>query len=196
MVCSDMRVLARKHALLFYHQARPRCVECKLHASALPPQTHPIPNHHPLLPFYSPFILNSSPAPPIFPPSELLPQESYFGRDGKTDMFWPFVYDEDAIEDHCQSKFDVEPRFNWISTEYGGMAGVKEASNIVFSNGRYDPWRSGGVMLNVTERSIWSIDIFNGAHHVDLMFTTSMDTPDLTAARAFELARIKEWIAA
>ena len=76
------------------------------------------------------------------------------------------------------------------------MAGVKEASNIVFSNGRYDPWRSGGVMLNVTERSIWSIDIFNGAHHVDLMFTTSADTPDLTAARAFELARIKEWIAA
>ena len=48
--------------------------------------------------------------------------------------------------------------------------------------------------INDTNRSLWSIIIPNGAHHVDLMFSTDADPPDLKVARDFELARIKEWV--
>ena len=132
--------------------------------------------------------------------TELLPQESYFGRDGASDMFEPFAYDEAAITAHCRAKYggDVTPRYDWIATEYGGRRAVaEEASNIVFSNGHYDPWRSGGVRgLNVSARSVWSIDLPSGAHHVDLMFSTPEDPPDLLVARRFEIDRIKEWVGA
>ncbi len=130
--------------------------------------------------------------------TETLPQETYFGRDGVHDMFWPFAYNETAIDAHCQAKYGVSPAYRRIHDLYGGVAGVREnASHVVFSNGRFDPWRSGGVVdVNVSEHSTWSIIIPSGAHHVDLMFSTADDPPDITAARAFELSKVKEWIAA
>lgn len=50
-----------------------------------------------------------------------------------------------AINEHCQQKFGVTPRATWIADEFGGMHGVAQASNIVFTNGLLDPWSSGGV---------------------------------------------------
>jgi hypothetical protein len=48
--------------------------------------------------------------------------------------------------------------------------------------------------INVTSQSLWSIVIPNGAHHVDLMFTTKDDPPDLAIAREFEVEKMKEWL--
>eukprot|EP00041_Stephanoeca_diplocostata_P034460 m.1178625 g.1178625 ORF g.1178625 m.1178625 type:complete len:64 (+) comp24526_c0_seq31:186-377(+) len=50
-----------------------------------------------------------------------------------------------AINEHCQKKYGVKPRAKWIADEFGGMNGVQQSSNIVFTNGLFDPWSSGGV---------------------------------------------------
>lgn len=107
----------------------------------------------------------------------------------------PFNYSESKINSHCERKYGVKPQYFAIANEFGaGLESVRNASNIVFSNGRFDPWRAGGVTtFNNTIKSIWSIIIPNGAHHVDLMFKTEQDTPDLKIARDFEVERIKEW---
>eukprot|EP00939_MAST-03C_sp_MAST-3C-sp1_P002189 g2189.t1 len=128
--------------------------------------------------------------------TETLCQETYFGRNGVDDMFWPLAYSENGVNAHCKAKYNVTPSYDKIADEFKGLAGVRNSSNIVFSNGRFDPWRSGGVTsVNDSARSLWSIEITNGAHHVDLMFRTDADTEDITRARAFELEKIKEWIA-
>jgi lysosomal Pro-X carboxypeptidase len=106
------------------------------------------------------------------------------------------------------AKYGFEPRQNWIATEFGSAAGIAAASNIVFSNGLYDPWSSGGV--NVTEAaaaaermvsvgvdgSVKAVVLDHGAHHLDLMFANPEDTPDVLNARKIELAQIAAWTAA
>ena len=114
----------------------------------------------------------------------------------KNDMFYRFSYNETQINHHCAAKYGTTPRYKFIREEFGGMEGVRNASNIIFSNGRYDPWRSGGVTeYNSTSQSVYSIIIPNGAHHVDLFFSNPGDTADIKLARSFEIAKIKEWIA-
>eukprot|EP00747_Dinoflagellata_sp_TGD_P070559 gnl/TRDRNA2_/TRDRNA2_156645_c1_seq1.p1 gnl/TRDRNA2_/TRDRNA2_156645_c1~~gnl/TRDRNA2_/TRDRNA2_156645_c1_seq1.p1 ORF type:complete len:266 (-),score=33.79 gnl/TRDRNA2_/TRDRNA2_156645_c1_seq1:22-819(-) len=124
--------------------------------------------------------------------TEMLPQETYFARDGKRDMFWPFAMNMTAINDHCQTKYGLQPRARWIGEEFGGTAG---ASNIVFSNGLYDPWSSGGVVTNISKTAV-SVIIPHGAHHLDLFFSNPLDPVDVTNARLTELAHIREWVEA
>ena len=56
------------------------------------------------------------------------------------DMFWATPMNMSAIDQHCNSTLGVVPRPDWIAEEFGGAA---SATNIVFSNGLYDPWSSG-----------------------------------------------------
>eukprot|EP00929_Paragymnodinium_shiwhaense_P097642 TRINITY_DN59276_c0_g2_i1.p1 TRINITY_DN59276_c0_g2~~TRINITY_DN59276_c0_g2_i1.p1 ORF type:complete len:531 (+),score=85.61 TRINITY_DN59276_c0_g2_i1:183-1775(+) len=122
--------------------------------------------------------------------TELLPQETYFTRDGLQDMFWPMAQNRSAIREHCKATLGVEPRETWIAEEFDSTAG---ASNIVFSNGLYDPWSSAGVLKNVSE-SAPAVIIPEGAHHLDLMFSDSRDPDSLRAARKFEVDMIRKWL--
>ena len=106
--------------------------------------------------------------------SEMLPQETYFSRNGKSDMFWPSPYNFSFIKERCDNRHGIQPRAEWIAHSYGGLDGVRRASNIVFSNGAYDPWSSGGVPENVSTDSVISILIADGAHHSDLFFSDPM----------------------
>ena len=63
----------------------------------------------------------------------------------------------------------------------------------VFSNGLYDPWSSGGVKANLSD-ALPAVIIDVGAHHIDTFFSNALDPASVTAARAFEVAKIKEWI--
>lgn len=123
--------------------------------------------------------------------TEMQCQETYFTRDGVNDMFWPFQENMTAIREHCKAKYGVDVREDWIAQEFGGAAG---ATNIVFSNGLYDPWSSGGVTRNVSATAV-AVLIPGGAHHLDLMFSDPRDPPEVRAARAEELAHMRRWVA-
>jgi len=122
--------------------------------------------------------------------TEMMPQETYFGRDGVHDMFWPHSENMTEIRQHCNRTLGVEPRPDWIATEFGGTAG---ASNIVFSNGLLDPWSSGGVLKNVSE-SVVAVIIPEGAHHLDLMFSHPNDPESVKVARRTEVSHIRKWV--
>ncbi|CAK0734809.1 hypothetical protein CVIRNUC_000484 [Coccomyxa viridis] len=116
-----------------------------------------------------------------------------FSRDGKHDMYWdqPFSLKE-SIE-RCQEQWGVTPRPMWATVEWGGKR-IETASNIVFSNGLFDPWHGGGVLRNLSD-SLVAVIIPEGAHHIDLMFSNELDPPSVKQARAFQLDNIRKWIA-
>ena len=85
------------------------------------------------------------------------------------------------------------PQYNWALDYFGGRKPEKDfmkASNIIFSNGELDPWHAGGVLKNVSDRTL-SIFIENSAHHLDLRLPNEADPESVTAARLLET----EWIA-
>ena len=125
--------------------------------------------------------------------TERLPQETYFSLDGTHDMFWARPANESAIIEHCRRKYNVSYRSDWIAAT-SAFSSATSASNIVFSNGQYDPWRSGGVLTNLSS-TVHAIDIEHGAHHLDLMFADPADPVSVQVARDQELAAIKQWVA-
>lgn len=51
-------------------------------------------------------------------------------------------YDEEQIRADCMKQFNVSGSGDWPVISLGGFD-FSTASNIVFSNGEYDPWRIG-----------------------------------------------------
>jgi len=113
-------------------------------------------------------------------------------------MFPGSSFDYKAWSDYCYNTYKVRPRNNWITEYYGGallpngknnLAG----SNIVFSNGRLDPWRGGGVQYSPSSTMI-SVIIEGGAHHLDLREPNAADPQSVVDARNFERSQINKWI--
>ena len=128
--------------------------------------------------------------------TERLPQETYFTLDGNADMFWKRPRNDSAIAQHCHQKYGVGTRgVTWIGATSSFKAKPAPASNIVFSNGEYDPWRSGGVLADLSP-SLQAVEVMQGAHHLDLFFSNADDPPSVKAARQVEVAAIKRWVAA
>ncbi|RHZ38954.1 hypothetical protein DYB26_007527 [Aphanomyces astaci] len=126
--------------------------------------------------------------------SQLLAQESYFDSNGVTDMFWPRNITFDTIATDCRAKWGVTPDPDWIRTAYGPAdVLLASTSNIVFSNGGLDPWRAGGV-LATSNPKITVVDIPEGAHHLDLMFSDPRDPASVTQARRTEIQQIRTWL--
>ncbi|XP_054803846.1 uncharacterized protein LOC129307018 isoform X2 [Prosopis cineraria] len=97
----------------------------------------------------------------------------------------------------CEVAFGTEPRPHWITTQFGGL-GIHRvlrtaASNIIFFNGLRDPWSAGGVVTNISD-TIIALVAKQGAHHVDLRFSSKEDPPWLTRIREGELSIISSWI--
>nr|XP_023878125.1 lysosomal Pro-X carboxypeptidase-like isoform X1 [Quercus suber]POE78791.1 lysosomal pro-x carboxypeptidase [Quercus suber] len=98
----------------------------------------------------------------------------------------------------CKLVYDVVPRPNWITIEFGGHD-IKRVlkrfgSNIIFFNGLRDPWSGGGVLKNIS-KSIVAIVAKEGAHHVDLRFSNKEDPEWLKDVRKQEVNIIAKWIA-
>lgn len=67
-------------------------------------------------------------------------------------------------------------------------------SNIIFSNGRFDPWRAGG-LTEFVNLHLPLYTIKNGAHHLDLREPTKVDEgTDVEFVRDQETMIISEWI--
>ena len=125
--------------------------------------------------------------------TERLPQETYFTITGTGDMFWPRPANRSAVDAKCMAKYGVNAKGGgWLAAS--GRFTSQAVSNIVFSNGQYDPWRSGGV-LETPGPGVTAVDIAEGAHHLDLFFSNPADPPAVKKARAVEVAAIKAWVA-
>ncbi|ETO04378.1 hypothetical protein RFI_33019 [Reticulomyxa filosa] len=116
------------------------------------------------------------------------------GQDGVNDMFWYQPWNVTQTIESCQQSYGVTPRPYWASVNYGGWGIKGQISNVVFSNGQFDPWRGGGVNVNLSD-SAFAINTGNVGHHMDLMFSNPQyDPQSVIAARKFELNNIATWI--
>ncbi|KAH7554125.1 hypothetical protein JRO89_XS12G0116700 [Xanthoceras sorbifolium] len=115
----------------------------------------------------------------------------------KESIFPASEWDYNGRASFCKNLFDIEPRPNWITTEFGGhdieRLLKRFASNIIFFNGLRDPWSGGGVLKNISN-TIISIVAEEGAHHVDLRFSSREDPKWLQDVRRREMEIIGKWI--
>ena len=119
-------------------------------------------------------------------------------RDGVRDAFWPQPWNSTAFADDCAAMFGIErgaadEASAAAAVSYGGRRFAwGGASNIVFSNGRLDPWSATGVLASLS-RSVVAVS-FQGGHHQDLMFTNPADPASVHDARRIEREHITRWV--
>lgn len=119
------------------------------------------------------------------------------GGNNEESIFPESQWNYSQREAGCKGFYGVEPRPNWISTEFGGhdiyRVLKRFGSNIIFFNGLRDPWSGGGVLKNISE-TIVAVVAEQGAHHVDLRFATKEDPQWLQDVRQREVNIISNWI--
>ncbi|KAF0693981.1 hypothetical protein As57867_015053, partial [Aphanomyces stellatus] len=126
--------------------------------------------------------------------SQFLGQQLYFDSNGVTDMFWPRTLTRETYVAHCQTTWGLTPYPEWIRATYGSPdALLATTSNIVFSNGGFDPWSAAGVR-STSNPTITIVDIPEGAHHLDLMFSDTRDPISVRVARQVEVDAIRQWV--
>jgi lysosomal Pro-X carboxypeptidase len=116
----------------------------------------------------------------------------------KNDIYWDEPWDGDGTAERCREKYGFQPDRNHVAFSYGTPRDwAKDASNIVWSQGEYDPWRGGGV-VDVDDAdlndSLIAFVIPKAAHHLDLFFSHPNDTKEVIAARRREVNEIRRWI--
>ncbi|XP_058088246.1 uncharacterized protein LOC131235127 [Magnolia sinica] len=115
----------------------------------------------------------------------------------KESIFPPWTYNYSDRAKSCEDYYGIPPRPNWITTEFGGhnISSVLKrfGSNIIFFNGLRDPWSGGGVLKSIS-KSVVAIVAREGAHHVDLRFSTEEDPEWLQRVRRKEIKIITTWL--
>eukprot|EP01025_Chloroclados_australasicus_P052034 TRINITY_DN6058_c0_g2_i3.p2 TRINITY_DN6058_c0_g2~~TRINITY_DN6058_c0_g2_i3.p2 ORF type:complete len:518 (-),score=39.61 TRINITY_DN6058_c0_g2_i3:911-2464(-) len=126
--------------------------------------------------------------------TEMLAQEQpYWPTNGVTDMFWDQGnYTFERLTQHCLNEFGVVPKRDWGALQYGGK-NLYAASNIVFFNSLFDPWSTGGVLSNLSDRLV-AVTVAMGGHHGDIYGKQPVDTPELDAVRDVEMTLIWDWV--
>ncbi|KAK7095230.1 hypothetical protein V1264_006666 [Littorina saxatilis] len=114
------------------------------------------------------------------------------GSNGQTDMFPVLPFTPEIRRDYCMKRWGVVPRDEWSGIQFFGT-NIKDASNIIFSNGDLDPWRGGGVTSSASN-SLVAIVVTGGAHHLDLRASNKLDPPGVIAAREAERFHIRLWV--
>ena len=120
----------------------------------------------------------------------------------KGDAFWPpKSVGETELRANCIERYGRDARVQTGTVEFG-LGSVRDTvasmSNIVWSNGEYDPWGEYGVDCKHVDcpPSVLSPFIEGGAHSSDLMFSNPLDSAQLIEVRRMEYAQISSWIEA
>ncbi|XP_009383556.2 uncharacterized protein LOC103971287 [Musa acuminata AAA Group] len=118
------------------------------------------------------------------------------GGRSEESMFPANKYSYDDNAGFCESYYGVAPRPHWITTEFGGHDITRVlkrfGSNIIFFNGLRDPWSGGGVLKSLNP-SLKAMVVPQGAHHVDLRYSTKEDPMWLQNVRRKEINIIAGW---
>ena len=90
----------------------------------------------------------------------------------------------------------MTPKYDWALTYFGGRNPCKDfasSSNIIFSNGKYDPWHGGGVLTDcMVNNKVILMD--KSGHHLDLRTPHDEDPADVKNGRETEMELITKWI--
>jgi len=113
-------------------------------------------------------------------------------QDGKRDMWLPYQWNFEAFAEGCMKQWKVTTRKTWTQSVYGAF-NISAASNIVFSNGKLDPWSGYGVLKSPSP-SITCVFIEDGAHHLDLRKSNPLDPQTVIHARNVHKENIMKWI--
>lgn len=117
--------------------------------------------------------------------------------DSDSSMFIKKSFDYAQYTADCQKNYGLTPDYDWAFRTFGGGSPSKdfyEMTNIIFSNGLFDPWRSGGV-TDYINLNLPTYVIKNGAHHLDLREPTPEDAgTDVEWVRKQEASMIEQWI--
>ncbi|KAI4300525.1 hypothetical protein L6164_033894 [Bauhinia variegata] len=119
------------------------------------------------------------------------------GGGNEESIFGASTWEYKSRATYCEAVYGIEPRPFWITTEFGGhsieVVLKRFGSNIIFFNGLRDPWSAGGVLKNISD-TIIAIVAKEGAHHVDLRFSSEEDPEWLKHVRQQEVDIISSWI--
>jgi lysosomal Pro-X carboxypeptidase len=118
-----------------------------------------------------------------------------FGQETSAqDMYWDAPWDGDAAAQNCFDQYGFYPNRRHFTESYGVPHDwARTASNIVWSQGEYDPWKGGGVTEDLND-SLLAILIAEAAHHLDLFFSHENDTQAVISARQIEMNQVNKWI--
>ncbi|XP_055811631.1 uncharacterized protein LOC129881449 isoform X2 [Solanum dulcamara] len=111
------------------------------------------------------------------------------GGNNKESIFPRSEWDYNERAQICKLAFGVEPRPNWNIERVLKRFG----SNIIFFNGLRDPWSGAGVLKDIS-KSIVAIVAKEGAHHVDLRWSSKEDPEWLQQVREREISIISNWL--
>mgnify|MGYP000066980333 FL=1 len=113
------------------------------------------------------------------------------------DMFPKRPWNEEMWSNICMAKYGVKPRNSWERITYGMTQDIREslkyASNIVFSYGTLDPWKTGCIQEDINDETL-VIGIKGGAHHLDLRTPNPYDPQSVRFVRSREESEINKWI--
>lgn len=122
----------------------------------------------------------------------------------KSDMFRNSTFDTVEAEfadtkkqmtQNCQDQFGVTPDYDYIKNTYGYFQDGSHFSNIVFTNGQFDPWRSGKPLIETNpDKDIIMINIEKGAHHAEMMPVDKNDPISFYKARSKIEQMVNKWI--
>ncbi len=118
-------------------------------------------------------------------------------KDGITDMFTPAKWDVGQFSKECTARFNADVRPKWAYDFFGGRDFSRETrdySNILFINGKMDPWNAGCPKVNSSMSKSVNIIECDSAHHLDLRYPNEKDPKSMVAAREVAVEFIKEWI--
>ena len=71
-------------------------------------------------------------------------------RNGIDDIYWDEPWNDTAARQACMDEWQVKPRPYWGTIQWGGKD-LSTLTNVVFSNGLYDPWHLGGVLQDMSD---------------------------------------------
>ncbi|DBA04624.1 TPA: hypothetical protein N0F65_012207 [Lagenidium giganteum] len=112
---------------------------------------------------------------------------------GVDDMFWSVPWNQTSDDADCVNQWGIHLKPDWAVTQFGGRKALATASNIVFSNGNYDPWSGTGVLNSVSDSVVY-VSVEGGAHHLDLFFSNPLDPQSVKNARGLEKAHMWKWV--
>uniref|UniRef100_A0A1D1YR05 Lysosomal Pro-X carboxypeptidase n=1 Tax=Anthurium amnicola TaxID=1678845 RepID=A0A1D1YR05_9ARAE len=116
-----------------------------------------------------------------------------FGSHPPKTMFEPFFYNYSCSKAQCMSDYGITPRPAWISTTFNVSSHLDGfAGNIIFSNGRKDPYSVEGILSDISSTIVALVS--EGAHCTDIGCIDPRDPQWLTDQRDEAIKIMEGWI--